>query len=134
VTQEEILKANPQLQHRGLRMDEVILVPAKLKATEDKQVTKPEEVKEKKRQRLVLFEENKETKRKKPIIDNTPMDTLALDTLSVDTLAALDSTAIRLALLLPLHANAIKREKNMERFYDFYAGALIAIYEAQARG
>lgn len=134
VTQEEILKANPQLQHRGLRMDEVILVPAKLKATEDKQVTKPEEVKEKKRQRLVLFEENKETKRKKPIIDNTPMDTLALDTLSVDTLAALDSTAIRLALLLPLHANAIKREKNMERFYDFYAGALIAIYEAQHRG
>ena len=40
----------------------------------------------------------------------------------------------RLAILLPLHADAIKRDKNMERFYDFYAGALIAIYEAQARG
>ena len=134
VTQEEILKANPQLQNRGLRMDEVILVPARLEVKEEKQETKHEEVKEKKRNRLVLFDDSKETKRKKMIADTMPTNTLALDSISADSLARLDSTTIRLALLLPLHANAIKREKNMERFYDFYAGALIAIYEAQARG
>jgi hypothetical protein len=37
-------------------------------------------------------------------------------------------------MLLPLQVEAIKRDKNMDRFYDFYAGALIAIYQAQARG
>ena len=62
-------------------------------------------------------------------------DTIIVDTLvQVDTLPKIDSTATRVAFLLPLHADAIKREKNMERFYDFYAGALIAIYEAQAQG
>ncbi len=46
----------------------------------------------------------------------------------------IDSTTIRVALLLPLHADAIKRDKNMDRFYDFYAGALIAIHDVQATG
>ena len=64
--------------------------------------------------------------------DATPLlpDTTPL--LPDTTLLSSDTT--RLAILLPLHADAIKRDKNMERFYDFYAGALIAIYEAQARG
>ena len=73
---------------------------------------------------------------------NSIADSLALNTfsiadslrLNVDSLRQLDSTTIRMALLLPLHADAVKREKNMERFYDFYAGSLIAIYEQQAKG
>lgn len=69
------------------------------------------------------------------VVDTIIADTLVqADTLQTDSLPKIDSTATRVAFLLPLHADAIKREKNMERFYDFYAGALIAIYEAQAQG
>lgn len=180
VTQEEILKANPHLQHQGLRYEEVILVPAKnievkseevksdkqeakgevaIKREEKKIVappveevvtkTKPqiraERLKDKKRNRLVLFDDDKsiikKTIDKKPqspkslVQDTLPIDTVVLqDTVRVDSLPKIDSTAIQLAFLLPLHADAIKRDKNMDRFYDFYAGALIAIYEAQAQG
>ncbi len=71
-----------------------------------------------------------------PVVADTVIaDTLVqADSLRTDSLPKIDSTATRVAFLLPLHADAIKREKNMERFYDFYAGALIAIYEAQTKG
>ena len=160
VTQEEILKANPHLQNQGLRFEEVILIPAK-NLSVDTPAT--QESKDKKRTRMVLFDDDqrltkkttvkKPTARKavKPVVkeqreteptlqDPLPTlpvvaDTIIVDTLvQVDTLPKIDSTATRVAFLLPLHADAIKREKNMERFYDFYAGALIAIYEAQAQG
>ena len=160
VTQEEILKANPHLQNQGLRFEEVILIPAK-NLSVDTPAT--QESKDKKRTRMVLFDDDqrltkkttvkKPTARKavKPVVkeqreteptlqDPLPTlpvvtDTIIVDTLvQADTLPKIDSTATRVAFLLPLHADAIKREKNMERFYDFYAGALIAIYEAQAQG
>ena len=71
-----------------------------------------------------------------PVVADTVIadNLVQADTLQTDSLPKIDSTATRVAFLLPLHADAIKREKNMERFYDFYAGALIAIYEAQAQG
>ena len=160
VTQEEILKANPHLQNQGLRFEEVILIPAK-NLSVDTPATQESE--DKKRTRMVLFDDDqrltkkttvkKPTARKtvKPVVkeqreteptlqDPLPTlpvvaDTIIVDTLvQADTLPKIDSTATRVAFLLPLHADAIKREKNMERFYDFYAGALIAIYEAQAQG
>ena len=165
VTQEEILKANPHLQHQGLRYEEVILIPAKglsvdtaatpiVKSKSERstitQPTRAEKIKEKRRKRLVLFDDNKSINKEsisnksigkeaksseKVVAEPVVADTLvAVDTVRVDSLPKIDSTAVRLALLLPLHADAIKREKNMERFYDFYAGALIAIYEAQAKG
>jgi hypothetical protein len=37
-------------------------------------------------------------------------------------------------MMLPLHANAIKRNATMDKFMDFYMGSLIAIYEAQKAG
>lgn len=152
VTQEEILKANPQLQYQGLKYDEVILIPVKGEKAQKKSadIETPLAKSEKKRNRLILFEDTP-IEKKKPI--ETPMvvqnpeesDTMAIDIEGIDTLAQVDSAqvdsmikidspATRLAFLLPLHADAIKRDKNMERFYDFYAGALIAVYEAQAQG
>ena len=171
VTQEDILKANPHLQHQGLRFEEVILIPAKnlsldLPTTDAPKATAESPVQtDKKRGRMVFFDDDKRVEKKlttkKPInrkateqkvIEQTHLDkkshspeptisdTIAMDTvvladsLHQEALPKIDSTATRLAFLLPLHADAIKREKNMERFYDFYAGALIAIYEAQSKG
>lgn len=54
----------------------------------------------------------------------------------ISTLAWADEVArpIRVGLLLPLQVQAEKRDLNMDRFVDFYSGALLAVYEMQATG
>ena len=177
VTQEDILKANPHLQHQGLRFEEVILIPAKnisldISTTDVPTTDAPKasakssgQTRDKRRSRMVFFDDDKRIDKKlatqkpinrkateqkvveqatfdkkphssEPIVSDTiDIDTVVfVDSLHTEVLPKIDSTATQLAFLLPLHADVIKREKNMERFYDFYAGALIAIYEAQAKG
>jgi len=41
---------------------------------------------------------------------------------------------LRVCLLLPLQTEAMQRDKSMDRFVDFYSGALLAVYEMQATG
>ena len=187
VTQEDILKANPHLQHQGLRFEEVILIPAKnisldisttdvpttdVPTTDAPTTDAPkasakssEQTRDKKRGRMVFFDDDKRIEKKlatkkpinrkateqkvveqatfdkkphssEPIVSDTiDIDTVVfVDSLHTEALPKIDSTATQLAFLLPLHADAIKREKNMERFYDFYCGALIAINEIQTTG
>ncbi len=142
VTQEEILKANPHLQKQGLRFEEVILIPAKeVKDAVSERSNKEEEVKGKRieAKSAVNDQNNKEEEVKDEgatlLLHDSPLLLHDSTRMLHDTTPVLvDSIVTRVAILLPLHADAIKRDKNMERFYDFYAGALIAIYEAQARG
>lgn len=143
VSQEEILQANPHLQTTGLRYDEVILIPAKGLGTQladsapaatvaEVPMAAPAEVKP------IVVKEKKESilpkyKRQKW----QQVDTVVVDTTAVEmdtTIVQKDSSVIRLAMMLPLQADALKRDKNMDRFYDYYAGALIAINEVQATG
>lgn len=41
---------------------------------------------------------------------------------------------IRVAMLLPLQTEMTKRDKQMDRFLDFYTGALLAVYDMQSTG
>lgn len=143
VSQEEILQANPHLQTTGLRYDEVILIPAKGLETQladsapaatvaEVPMEAPAEaktivVKEKKGSILPKYKRQKLQQVDTVVVDTTAV---AMDT----TIVQKDSSVIRLALMLPLQADALKRDKNMDRFYDYYAGALIAINEVQATG
>jgi hypothetical protein len=114
VPQETILEANPSLQTNGLVFGSTILIPI----TVDKPVVEKKEVK-------------KLTFRK---IERVPKDTVLVvkeDTLD-GSFQVTDS--LRIAMMLPLHANAIKRNATMDKFTDFYIGSLIAIYEAQKAG
>jgi hypothetical protein len=114
VPQEKILEANPSLQTNGLVFGSTILIPI----TVDKPVVEKKEVK-------------KLTFRK---IERVPKDTVLVvkeDTLD-GSFQVTDS--LRIAMMLPLHANAIKRNATMDKFTDFYIGSLIAIYEAQKAG
>lgn len=137
VSQEDILKANPDIQTNGLRFDEVIWIPAKaLAATEptipSEEVAaspaqvepKPIVVTEKKTRTPRIFPKRKEKIQDQAIIDTTDNSGIAYTLLP----------PLRLAIMLPLQADAIKRERNIERFYDFYCGALIAINEIQTTG
>ena len=114
VPQEKILEANPSLQTNGLVFGSTILIP----------ITVDEPVVEKKEVKKLTFRK----------IERVPKDTVLVvkeDTLN-GSFQATDS--LRIAMMLPLHANAIKRNATMDKFTDFYIGSLIAIYEAQKAG
>lgn len=137
VSQEDILKANPNIQANGLHFDEVILVPAhhllaepittdiKVEADDSLELeSKPIMLAEKKTRTSKIFPKRKEKIQNLTITDTTDNSVIA------DT----HLQPIRLAIMLPLYADAIKRERSFERFYDFYSGVLIAINHVQATG
>lgn len=56
------------------------------------------------------------------------------DSVSSEAAPTISAIPLRIAYLLPLQADAVKRDASMDRFVDFYEGALLAIYEAQLSG
>ena len=114
VPQEKILEANPSLQASGLLFGATILIP----------IIGDEPVVEKKEVKKLTFRK----------IERVAKDTIMVlkeDTLDGNSQA---TDSLRIAMMLPLHANAIKRNATMDKFMDFYMGSLIAIYEAQKAG
>jgi hypothetical protein len=114
VPQEKILEANPTLQASGLVFGATILIPIAV----DEPMVEKKEVK-------------KLTFRK---IERVAKDTVMV--LKEETLDGISQAtdSLRIAMMLPLHANAVKRNATMDKFMDFYMGSLIAIYEAQKAG
>ena len=159
VSQEEILQANPHLLTKGIHHDEVILIPAKITLEEPIVTTITtdtipsetslldttlQQTDERKNERPKRNRRNKDTQNRhiESIYSNDTCDLhtaydseISQDSLSIDTVAT-DSTndVIRLAIMLPLQTKALKREKNIDRFFDFYAGVLLAINKVQQEG
>lgn len=115
VSQEDILRANPDLKTRGLKFEEVILIPTDLPATP--KIEEP----------VVLVEQVPEEQTEvqpEHIAVVEPDDSIIV----ADTLPAVHYTdTIRLAYLLPLQAEVAQRSPIIDRFYDFYAGSLLAL-------
>lgn len=149
VSQEEILRWNPALQERGLHFGETILIPvverADIKPWTDAQPDTLPVATPTATDTVVPMAAVERTD--SVIVASAVAETdtiLAMDSLSmaVDTIVAAqdtamlweDSTAIHLALLLPLQAQNTKRDKNMDRFVDFYEGVLLGLYDLQQDG
>ena len=138
VSQEDILNANPNIQTKGLHFDEVILVPAKdlvlAKPSSSDIKVEAEESLQRESQPTMLADKKTRTPniftKRKEKTNSLDIPALKRDSVLEDTL----TSPIRLAIMLPLHADAIKRERTIERFYDFYCGVLIAINQVQATG
>ena len=151
VSQEEILKANPHLMTRGLRVDEVLLIPTKLLLTptssndlevrptsSDSSIASfanysPENDSHLNRSRKPLKRSKKFIR---DSIERASQIAILNDSLCYHDSIQQDSAKhiIRIAVMLPLYADALKRDKNIDRFFDFYAGSLLAINEVQATG
>ncbi len=175
VSQEDIVKANPELEKRGLRLGQTIKVPLvqEIDSTKyilhtlqpketlyrlskkygvsiaDIQALNPETSKRMAIGTTLMIPrkgqgtENREERTEKraevaqPILDlgklfGQPMDTLATDSLVADTI--IPQPTLRIAYLLPLMTNQAKRTPAVDRFLEFYEGALLAIYDAQREG
>ena len=126
VTQADIINWNPQLKERGLHYDEVILIPVAQEANPDNvspAVLEPQQAVEPEIRPTIP-----------PAIDDSvvypAVDTVAVPD-SVPEVATDTIHRTKIALLLPLQAESVHRDKNMDRFMDFYEGCLIALYDLQ---
>ena len=116
VSQATIIEWNPFLGERGVQYGDTLYIPTG---------------------RPIVTETNPT-----PTAPATPVDTIADTTLSVTPVASTqpvtptipiiwDSTALKVALLLPLQAGSTQRTEAMDRFVDFYEGSLIALKDRQ---
>ena len=151
VSQEDILKANPDLRNRGLTFEEVILIPTNREVVKRiKKATKPqplflvepvEPAEQTELSQPVEVVETVETVETAEVAETVapvaPLESVEAsaeavvaedDTLQVaDTLSVIAYTdTIRLVYMLPLSADVSQRNPTMDRFYDFYAGSLLA--------
>ncbi|MCQ2345689.1 MAG: LysM peptidoglycan-binding domain-containing protein [Paludibacteraceae bacterium] len=124
VTQEEIIKWNPQLNERGLHVDEIILIPVRVS---EGAASKPvESATQKPTLPLATM-----TRDKQQISNDIQLKAETQHAVAMP-LHSDKSDTLDLVFMLPLQANAVKRDPNMDRFYDFYAGSLLAIRKVQS--
>lgn len=157
VTQEEIIQWNPQLRDRGLHLDEELLIPVSEEAkkryeSQPAKVELPD---------LRTLPSTATAVAKKPVEIIQPAAEIKADSLleigrpdSLATIARPDSLieveqpkkaerpvllpltgeVMKIAYLLPLQAEVAQRDPGMDRFYEFYTGALLAVHDAQSEG
>ena len=137
VTQEEIIRWNPQLENRGLHYGETLLLPTGRPVVKE---TKPTVIETTVKEVAAQQEKAKPvepTPVVAPIVEETvqPAPAPAESTPAFDSTPAVDNTKfiqpIELALMLPFESQQTKQSGNAERMLEFYQGALIALNEMQ---
>ena len=131
VTQEEIIRWNPQLENRGLHYGETLLLPTGRPVVKE---TKPTVIE------TIVKEVAAQQEKEKPV-EPTPVvapiveETVQPAPAPAESTPAVDNTKviqpIELALMLPFESQQTKQSGNAERMLEFYQGALIALNELQ---
>lgn len=120
VSQEDIIRLNPQLQERGLRFGETIRIPvskerlAKINAA-------------------ILLSDSSSvatTETDSSMIETVLPDSLVMDSMFYDSIIG-SRKVIELALMLPFESKQTKRSAQAERMTEFYQGVLLALHNAQ---
>lgn len=152
VTQEELIRLNPELKTSGLKLGQVILVPVKKAAPKQEAVPATKvEVSKARVDSLVAKEQPQQPKKQgrlplpamakqEPVKPGAPMteDEIFFEE---DTSFVLPeepgiafAETLRVALLLPFQADAQSYDLKMERFLKFYEGVLLALREEKREG
>ena len=136
VTQEEIIRWNPQLENRGLHYGETLLLPTGRPVVKE---TKPTVIETTVKEVAAQQEKEKPVEPTHvvapivvaPIVEETvqPAPAPAESTPAVDNTKFIQP--IELALMLPFESQQTKQSGNAERMLEFYQGALIALNEMQ---
>lgn len=145
VKQEDIIRWNPELRERGLRYDEVIRIPSGrvLGVAPKVPAVAKEPVVPKIQEPAAPAPQEPEV----PLEVEVPQEQsdslrallqeiiLRVDSVRksgpLDMDEVVEDNTLRIAYLLPLQASVAKRDNSIDRFVDFYEGALIALYDLQ---
>ena len=138
VTQEELIRLNPELKTTSLKYGQTILVPVKRNQAPPKESTLPLKkalVSAKKdtvvpppQQATPLPLPKQVIKQVQPKQEEVFFDEDTMFVMEQDTTVAPKHT-LKLALLLPLQADAQMYDARMERFLKFYEGVLLGLRE-----
>ena len=121
VSQNDIVRLNPQLRERGLHYGETLYIPTNRKVESGKR----------KEDSLPIVSD---TIQVNPIVsDSLPIqsDTIRVNPTVSDSIIPDTRRVIELALLLPFESQQPKRSGNAERMMEFYQGALLALHDLQ---
>ena len=131
VTQEEIIRWNPQLENRGLHYGETLLLPTGRPVVKE---TKPTVIKTTVKE-VAAQQEKEKPVEPTPVVAPIVEETVQPAPAPADSTPAVDNTKfiqpIELALMLPFESQQTKQSGNAERMLEFYQGALIALNEMQ---
>lgn len=138
----EIVQWNPQLEQRGPQLTDVLLIPVKgtirpqaAPAPPQPEVQTPVPAPAPVPQDTTPAEPAVETQETpQPIVPATPIVTQRDTIKTVYDIQEITGQPLRIAVMLPLRANAFERDGNDDRFFDFYAGMLLAIRNAEQMG
>lgn len=126
VSQNEIVRLNPQLRERGLHYGETLYLPTRRPVVI---MSEPQVVE------TVITEHTVETP-VPALTDSIRPDSIATDSVAADSIAT-DSIVpdrrkvVELALMLPFESQQTKRSSNAEKMMEFYQGALLALRDLQ---
>ncbi|MBQ3999027.1 MAG: hypothetical protein II644_06770 [Paludibacteraceae bacterium] len=140
VPQSEIIRLNPQLRDRGLHFGELLYIPTGRPVVQET----PRAPREPRIQKPVIVPQSEAVPVKPEPVEpelSTPepqqsvvAESIVADSLVADTMAqdSVDNRPIvELALMLPFESHQARRSANAERMFEFYQGALLALYDLQ---
>ncbi len=140
VSQDDIIRYNPQLEQRGPRLDEILLIPykkleqaEKTERIEEPQTKDPAPAPVARQDSIRSLPKADEHLKQNDISQISIFNSIDTVVRTIDTIVR-PAAAIRLAMILPLRADAIERDGGDERFFDFYMGSLLAVKQAVDKG
>ena len=129
VSQDDILRLNPQIHEHGVRFGETLYIPTKRKAViETAPVVVSTTVKE-----TIVPVDSATRKTNEQFIQTVAamMSKLQKDSVAEAAESGARDT-IELALMLPFESQQTKRSGNADRIMEFYQGALLALHDLQS--
>ena len=132
VTQDDILRLNPQLHEHGVRFGETLYIPTGRKAVKESKATVIKQtVKE-----TVVPADSAAIRSQVQAVMTAAVDKVQQqqDSVIIIETEEPESTApqsYELAIMLPFESQQTKRSGNAERIMEFYQGALLAIHDMQ---
>lgn len=127
VSQNEIVRLNPQLRERGLHYGETLLIPT------GRKVEKKAAVEPLKEERPAMPEKSDSAIK---VEEDAKVETAVVimekpDSILPEMIIPDHRRVVELALMLPFESQQTKRSVNAERMMEFYQGALLALKDLQ---
>ena len=132
VTQDDILRLNPQLHEHGVRFGETLYIPTGRKAVKE---TKATVIKQTVKETVVPTDstviQSQLQAAMTTVVNQVQQQQDSVIVIESEELESTTPQSYELAIMLPFESQQTKRSGNAERIMEFYQGALLALHDMQ---